>query len=78
MKTNLWSMKVGLSLFAFVVVAVVLFEHVRGVESKSQAEHCSTATQWNIGGPGLISAYTELCALDGTARRRYITRRRCK
>ena len=33
MKTNLWSMKTGLPLFAIVVVAVVLFEHVRrGVE----------------------------------------------
>ena len=33
MKMNLWSLKTDLSVFAVVVVGLVLFEHLRGVES---------------------------------------------
>ena len=68
MKTNLWSMKTGLPLFAIGVVAVVLFEHVRGLEPSGRAERCSAAQKWNnVHGAGLINIENGGAASDSPA-----------
>jgi len=48
MRINLWSMKTRLSLFAIVVVSLVLFEHVRGVESNSHSTRIAPAAPRNL------------------------------
>jgi uncharacterized protein (TIGR02246 family) len=48
MRINLWSMKTRLSLFAIVVVSLVLFEHVRGVETNSHSTRVAPAAPRNL------------------------------
>ena len=73
MRTNPWPMKAGLSLFAVVVVSVVLFEHVRGVEPDGRPERIAAVTPDKII-PGAGSAGAEKdstaggnAAVDGAA-----------
>ena len=43
MKLNLWSMKTDLSVFAIIVIGIVLFEHLRGVDSNGRATGVAAA-----------------------------------
>ncbi len=48
MRTDLWSAKTGVSLFAILMVAVVWFEHVRGVEPDTRPERLAAAVPGNV------------------------------